>query len=201
MTIKITRQLTPQQYIKLFSNPISGIACEVDSYNRDHIVKYACRNIRYSKSMLLGALEFWADRLFKVYLKMTRVYNPLEPMKDMGWDIMEKVNKIQEIINYIKTVPKTWLFSHRYIDELSMYKYTDGIKIQLKLVKEKFELGMVVMMQYMTMDPFFKYYGLPFDLSFTVFPNEHPYIKREKIVEVGKTNRGNTFVIKENNVK
>ena len=58
MAIIIPRQLTMEQYIKLFSNPVSGIVCEVDAYNRDHRVKYHCQNIRYSKSMILKALDF-----------------------------------------------------------------------------------------------------------------------------------------------
>lgn len=196
MTIQIKRHLTREQYIKLFSNPISGIACEVDAYDRDHIVKYACMNIRYSKSMLLRALEFWSDRIFKLYLKATRLYNPLEPMKDIGEEIMVMVDRLQMVTDYIKRCPDSYLFSHRYIMDFPDIKYTDAIKLQLKLIQEKNKIGARMYMQRRNMDPYFIFNGLPYDLYFTVFPNEHPYIKRQKIVEVGKTQKGNTYVIK-----
>ena len=196
MTIQIKRQLTHEQYIKLFSNPISGIACVVDDYNRDHRVIHCCQNIRYSKSMLLRALEFWFDRIFQLYLKVTRAYNPLEPMKDLGEEIMSKVDVLQFAIDYVKRCPDSFLFSHRYIMDLPEIKHNNAIELQLKMVQEKHKLGARMYIQRRNMDPYFIYNGLPYDLYFTVFPNEHPYIKRQKIVEVGKTSKGNTFVIK-----
>lgn len=195
MTIKISRQLTHEQYIKLFSNPISGIACEVDRYNRDHRVKLCCQNIRYSKSMLLGALRFWSDQLFNTYLKITRINNPLCPMEAMGNDIMAKYKFIDSTVKYVETFPDSFLFSHRYIMPYEK-EMTDAMSLQLKLLNEKYQkLITGFRFQITKMDPF-TYLQAPYGIQFTVFPNEHPYIHRQKIVEVGKTTKGNTFIIK-----
>lgn len=198
MTIQITRQLTHEQYMKLFSNPISGIACEVGAYDRDHIVKYACRNVRYSKSMLIRAIGFWSDQIFNMYLRITRITNPLEPMTDIGIGIMDSVDYLENTKRFIQNLPDSFLFSHRYINELSDFKLNDALKIQKKMILEKYpKVSNDLWFQHITLQPFFKTNGdLPYGLSFTVFPNEHPYVKREKILEVGQTSKGNTFVIK-----
>jgi len=35
-------------------------------------------------------------------------------------------------------------------------------------------------------------------IEFTVFPNEHPYIPRQKISRVGMTEKGNVYVLHKN---
>ena len=196
MTIKIKRHLLYTQYIKLFSNPISGIACEVDAYNRDQFVIPCCQNIRYSKSMIIKALEFWSDQIFKLYLKMSKLYNPLEPMKDMGEEIMKKYVDIDHLVQYIKTLPDSFLFSHRYIMSYDNDRHTQGMSLQLKILNTKYQqLIGPLRFQKGKMDPF-TILQTPYGIQFTVFPNEHPYIRRQKIMEVGKTTKGNTFIIK-----
>src|SRR5687768_13270320 len=117
MAIKISRQLTHEQYIKLFSNPVSGIACEVDSYNRDHRVNWCTANIRYSKSMIHAALQFWSNKMFEFYVRITRITNPLEPTKDVGQHICKDIDYIDSAIKLVKSFPDTFLYSHRYIEE------------------------------------------------------------------------------------
>ena len=68
MGILIPRQLTNNQFIKLFSNPVSGIACESSYIERMELpARERLYKIRYSKSMMLGALKFWFDYSEKYY--------------------------------------------------------------------------------------------------------------------------------------
>lgn len=193
MAIKISRQLTQEQYIKLFSNPISGIACEVDSYNRDHRVKWCCQNIRYSKSMILGALNFWYNYNLGFYKKIKKIYHP----------VIDLLSKLQLgldglTISYwmIDKYPDSYLFSHRYISKIPDSKYNQGIKIQKKLLQDKLGIKMIEF-QEQSVQPYYIMYDYERSgIEFTVFPNEHPYIHRAVIAEVGQTKQGNVFVIK-----
>lgn len=199
MTIQIKRHLTKEQYIKVFSNPVSGISCILPDIKCDICREYTfdiIKDIRYSKSMIIRALEFWLDQIFKLYLKVTRAYNPLEPTKDVGQEIMKQYVSMESKIEYVKTMPDTFLFSHRYIISYDVEKYTDAMKLQIKLLDQKYQkLLNFPFFQKGKMDPF-SVLQAPYGIQFTVFPNEHPYIARQKILEVGKTKKGNTYVIK-----
>lgn len=192
MTILIPRQLTQQQYIKLFSNPVSGIACEVDAYNRDHRVNYHCQNIRYSKSMMVRALEFWLDYSQKYYNKIKRIYHPLV---NNHVQIHNTLMNFQVMIGMVKGYPDSYLFSHRYIRPVQYKKYSNSLKIQHKLLQDKLGIKMIKF-QEGTLEPYHIMHGYgDFDLEFTVFPNEHPYIPKQKIIKVGMTDRGNVYVL------
>src|SRR5688572_19925386 len=82
--ILIPRQLTKDQYIKLFSNPVSGIICDfgviTKSENWDFI-----KNIRYSKSMILRALDFWYDYNYQRYLQVKKIHHIMfDPSTQIG---------------------------------------------------------------------------------------------------------------------
>ena len=212
MAIIIPNQrLTREQATKLFSNPVSGIACQYDhrsNYDLAHGVRWALKDIRYSKSMLIRALEFWSDQIFKMYLRMTRITNPLEPTKDGAANIMKEVDYIESTIKMVKEFPDSFLYSHRYIQphgEDMVYRNnkayenrgnTEAMSLQLKLLNTKYQkfIGNLKF-QKQKMDPF-THFGAPYGIEFTVFPNEHPYIKRAIIAEVGQTSKGNVFIIK-----
>jgi hypothetical protein len=192
MGILIPRQLTQQQYIKVFSNPVSGIACEVSAYMRDHGVKHNIQNIRYSKSMILNALKFWSDQLFNYYLKITKITNPLAPQHDSGQHTLMDINTLNETIELVKKFPDTFLFSHRYIQRINPNNYTQGMKIQSKLLEDKYPIS--IQFQKGSGDPHYPMTTFP-NFIFTIFPNEHPYIIKQKITKVGMTDRGNVYVM------
>ena len=181
----------------------------MSNYDLAHGVEWVLKDIRYSKSMLIGALKFWSNQLFQFYVRITRITNPLTPTKDIGESVCRDIDSIDAVVKTVKGFPDSFLYSHRYIQEfgkdvvytsLKAFKNKDdpAVKLQLKLLDDKYEsiLGRgALKMQKQKMDP----YGLvlaPFDIVFSVFPNEHPYIPRAIIAEVGMTSKGNTFVIK-----
>jgi len=184
-----------EQYIKLFSNPVSGIACEVDAYNRDHRVKYHCQNIRYSKSMILKALYFW-EKQYDRYLELLKKaqFNPLFDSFDKN-----KENEILKSIILVHNLPDSFLFSHRYIQPGHFKDYSDDTPCAL--IKKKYpiiEKDRPLWIQKGKRDIFFGIHLTYLGIHFTVFPNEHPYIPRQKISRVGMTEKGNVFVIHKN---
>lgn len=201
MAIIIPNQkLNREQAVKLFSNPVSGIACMYDpksNYDLTHGVRWALKDIRYSKSMLIRALEFWSDQLFKFYIRITRITNPLTPTKDVGQHICKDIDYIDSAIELVKSFPDSFLYSHRYIQDYDgNNNHTQAMSLQLKLLHIKYQKFISnLRFQKQKMDPFTNLTA-PFDIEFTVFPNEHPYIKRAVIAEVGQTSKGNVFVIK-----
>ena len=194
-----------EQYIKLFSNPVSGIACEVDAYNRDHRVKYHCQNIRYSKSMILKALYFWNKQMVNYFNKIRTVYNPLRT--GIITQLQDQIIKIMDIREKVSKFPDTFLFSHRYIQDMSVgmdkpgYKYTKSMNIQSNILNKKypmlFEQCNSYGFQEQTMDIYYRI-KTNVGIEFTVFPNEHPYIPRQKISRVGMTEKGNVYVLHKN---
>ena len=199
------KNLTKEQYIKLFSNPVSGIACEFGLCSPDEIdyVKHiqdtidSMKNIRYSKSMILRALEFWYDYNFKFYSKIKKIYHPavnLIQKLELGLDML--------IISYkmIKGYSDRYLFSHRYIKSLHISKYNEGLKHQHKLLQDKLGIKMIEF-QEGSLQPYWLSYDYEkFGIEFTVFPNEHPYIPRQKISKVGMTDKGNIYILHRKNV-
>jgi hypothetical protein len=209
--ILIPRQLTIEQYIKLFSNPVSGIACEVDAYNRDHRVKYHTKNIRYSKSMIMKALGFWHEQMWNYYKKISRINNPLDPntseFKDehsptLGRKVFKQCDDILQTARLVSKLPDTFLFSHRHIDAQWGTSDSKGMIAQHQLLSNKYP------MLFKTSS----FTGYTTDnkkelccsietiigIKFTIFPNEHPYIPRQKISRVGMTEKGNVFVMMDN---
>jgi hypothetical protein len=197
--ILIPRQLDMEQYIKLFSNPVSGIACEVDAYNHDHRVKYHTKNIRYSKSMILKALYFW-EKQYDRYLQLLKKaqFNPLFKSKYDDY----KENEALKLIMMVHNFPDTFLFSHRYIQEMNINHYRSyGGKNPAQtnhLLNKKY--NMEFRPQEQTMQHFARI-KTNVGIEFTVFPNEHPYIQKQKITRVGMTDSGNVFVLHGNNKK
>jgi hypothetical protein len=194
MGILIPRQLTIEQYIKLFSNPVSGLVCEVDAYNRDHRVNYHTKNIRYSKSMMLKALDFWFDQLYDYY---TKIWHMRKPFIDMSANVFELVKELGSRMELVRSCPDTFLFSHRYIQPGNFKDYTDDTPCAL--LKKKYpniiKKDQPLWIQKGKRDIFFDIHLRDLGIHFTVFPNEHPYITRDKISKVGKTDRGNVFVL------
>jgi hypothetical protein len=191
MGILIPRQLTIEQYVKLFSNPVSGIACEVDAYNRDHRVNYHCQNIRYSKSMILNALYFWEKQYNEFYRRLKRAsFNPIFNLNFEGNDgILDKIMLIHNL-------PDSFLFSHRYI-KMNCKKYSKQMNTQLQLLKNKYPLLEQKCTSFgfsNTLQPCYNL-KISYGIEFTVFPNEHPYIPKQKITKVGMTDRGNVYVL------
>jgi hypothetical protein len=195
--ILIPRQLTIEQYIKLFSNPVSGIACEVDAYNHDHRVNYHCKNIRYSKSMILRALKFWLVYTAKYYIKISSIYNPLINFKSQ---LEGTLSELRGLIVYIKKeLPDSFLFSHRYIEPGNFKDYSDDTPCAL--LKKKYPIikkDQPLWIQKGKRDIFFDIHLRDLGISFTVFPNEHPYIPRQKITRVGMTEKGNVYIMMDN---
>jgi hypothetical protein len=192
MAITITRQLTKDQYIKLFSNPVSGIACDFGVVTKMENWNFI-KDIRYSKSMLLGALKFWLDYTAKYYVKISRLYHPLLNLKQ---EFEATLSNLRGMIVYVKkTFPDSCLFSHRYINPLPRSKYSKSLKIQQKLLQDIVGINMIDF-QEKTLQPYYTIhdYG-KFKMEFTVFFNQHPYIPKQKISRVGKTKQGNIFVL------
>lgn len=195
MGILIPRQLTIEQYVKLFSNPVSGIACEVDAYNRDHRVKYHCKNIRYSKSMILRALKFWLEYMAKYYAKISRIYNPLINFK---YQLEGTLSELRGLIVYIKKeLPDSFLFSHRHIDAQWGTKDSKGMVAQHQLLSNKYPMLFKTssFTGYNDKKELCVFIETIIGIKFTVFPNEHPYIERQKISRVGMTEKGNVYIM------
>lgn len=199
MGILIPRQLTKEQYIKLFSNPVSGIACDFGVVSSGETWE-AIKNIRYSKSMILKALDFWHDYFEKFSHKICKLYNPLMDLRYQVWYYMGQIAKAY---NMIKDLPDSFLFSHRYIKEINInsYRKYNGLSEQNAILKKKYNI--LFKHQQQTLDPF-NIYNIEKEtdeintggiISFTVFPNEHPYIQRQKISKVGMTEKGNIYVL------
>ena len=192
LAILIRRQLTIEQYIKLFSNPVSGLVCEVDAYNRDHRVKYHVKNIRYSKSMILRALKFWLEYTAKYYAKISRIYNPLIDIKSQFEDVL---SNLRGLIIYIKKqLPDSFLFSHRHIEKMTIPNEmkSHGLQTQGHILAKKYKQNIVF--QKGTLQPYWNI-GTDIGIEFTVFPCEHPYIPRQKISKVGITDKGNVYIL------
>jgi hypothetical protein len=195
MGILIPRQLAKEQYIKLFSNPVSGIACEVSPYIRDHGVKHNIQNIRYSKSMLLGALYFW-EKQYDEYNRRLKwaQFNPIFSNDSQP----PKENLLLKSIMLVHNLPNSFLFSHRYISSQWGTRDSKAMCIQHDLLAKKYpELFKMSRFTGYTQDnkkELCCYIELGF-LEFTVFPNEHPYITKQKISKVGMTDRGNVFIL------
>ncbi len=202
--ISIRRQLNQQQYIKLFSNPVSGIACQIEpnmiSFENEHSfgtkkeelnLDYL-KNIRYSKSMILKALYFW-EKQYNRYLELLKKaqFNPL--FKSNNYDPY-KENEILKLIMLVHNLPDTFLFSHRHIQEVKRKDIT------CKLLDKKYKdiiFNNGFRPQQGTFDPFMPVMSST-GIYFSVFANEHPYIPRQKISRVGMTEKGNVFVLHKN---
>lgn len=190
------KNLLSHQYIKLFSNPVSGLVCTLGEC--EWKVSPGLQSIRYSKSMVLKALEFWHEKLHQYYTRLKRIHNPLNPRSSESIIISQQ--SLIDIINLKKTVadcPNTFLFSHRYINRFSSLSFTDAMRRQRKLISRKLS-DVDIMYQTVSLDPYYwiGYYDSN-EIVISVFPNMHPYIPKQKITRVGKTNKGNVFVIHE----
>lgn len=186
----------PVQAKKLFSNPISGIACYFDpksNYDLAHGVQYHINGIKYSKSMLLGALKFWETQMGNYYQIIKRIYNPLNStVIKQAWG---QWTEISETYIQVYNMPDSFLFSHRYIEIVGRVDY-EPLQIQRKLLEKKYpDLG-IIWFEKQTLQPIASKEIKDLGIQFSIFLNEHPYIQRSKIAEVGKTKRGNTFIIK-----
>lgn len=185
-----------QRSIKLFSNPVSGIACHFDpksNYELAHGVQHSINGIKYSKSMLLGALKFWRKQMIQYYLKIKRIYNPLGSTNIK--DIDSQLVQISSTILDVEKMPNSFLFSHRYIEIVSNLDY-QPLQIQRKLLEQKYPNLGIIWFEKGTLQPIASKEIKSLGIQFSIFLNEHPYIKRVKIAEVGKTKKGNTFIIK-----
>lgn len=192
MGILIPRQLTKEQYVKLFSNPVSGITADfgvlTEAQNWEFI-----KNIRYSKSMMVRALDFWFDQLHAYCMKVWAIPHPL--INAVSY-IMNELKELGHILYMVKEeLPDTFLFSHRYIRPGSFKDFSDDT--QCKLLKNKYPMIKDYPLHYQQTkhDPYFKIDINILGIGFTVFPNEHPYIQKQKIVKVGMTKQGNVMII------
>ena len=151
--------------------------------------------------MILKALYFW-EKQYDRYLELLKKaqFNPLfksnyDPYKE---------NEILKLIMMVHNFPDTFLFSHRHIEDISAgmdkpgYKYTKSMNIQSNIFNKKypmlFEQCTTYGFQEQTMDIYYRI-KTSIGIKFTVFPNEHPYIPRQKISRVGMTEKGNVFVM------
>jgi hypothetical protein len=180
--------LSDEQMVKLFSNPISGIACEIGPIR----LTQCLQNIRYSKSMILKALNFWIDYSEKYYNKIRRIWSPLDSDKYVR--IHNTLMSFKVSIGMIKDYSDSYLFSHRYIKPLPPTKYSNSLKTQRKLLQDKLGINFIEF-QEGSLQPYHISHDYGRGIEFTVFPNEHPYIPRQKITRVGMTEKGNIFVL------
>ncbi len=192
-------KLTPDQYLKLFSNPVSGIACDMNgagtNYDYAHGGRFYLKNIRYSKSMIVDAIDFWFNYFYNICKKMKRIYNPLINYSEYIW---KQVEELTVLWNRVKQMPDTFLFSHRHIHSIQT-KHSKSMDVQLKLLYDKytdlFQQSRFYGFQEQTLQPFFNFAILNNSIIFSVFPNEHPYIERQKISRVGMTEKGNVYIM------
>ena len=200
MGILIPRQLTKKQYIKLFSNPVSGIAADLGDpkppdYKQVYNTISILQNIRYSKSMILDALTFWYER-FNLYKKHTIDFYKKNTMFADEY-MLKRLQTQEDDFNYsidlVKNSPDSFLFSHGYIRPVDM---TLGIAKQKRLLSKKYpHLDLICQEGSLQLYHRFPYGGYITSFSFTIFPNEHPYIQKQKITKVGMTDKGNVYVI------
>ena len=189
--ILINQPLTNNQFIQLFSNPVSGIACESPYIDRMELpARERLWRIRYSKSMMLGALKFWIEQYCVLYLKLRRIDKPFLKISDNISALIQELIRRESIV---KKCPDSFLFSHRYITPRSG-GYPASIDNQLKLLNKKYDQYQVYGVT-KTLDPYFKIDIKNLGIQFTVFPNEHPYIPRQKISKIGMTDRGNIYIL------
>ena len=140
LVIQIRKKLTKEQYIKLFSNPVSGIACDMNGAAMNDFMTYCImvnilNNIRYSKSMILKALNFWFDQIHSYYLKIYKIRK--NSLIDVSEHIVPYMVELRNIMNMIESLPNTFLFSHRHIQDLNINKYRNpnGLADQNLLLK------------------------------------------------------------------
>lgn len=191
MAILIDKVLPIPQYIKLFSNPVSGIACEIHKDYSKHVYPYI-KDIRYSKSMILRALDFWFDQYHKYYMK---VWSIRTAFIDVSGEVLGILKGIGQMINDIKNMPDSFLFSHRHIKEIDVNKYRGNNRLseQNALLNKKYDMKFIH--QEGTLNQFRIMKLKNNEIWFTVFPNEHPYITKDKISRVGVTEAGNVYVL------
>ena len=195
-------ELTPAQYLKLFSNPVSGIACDIFSAveNKgihDEIVRNLSK-IRYSKSMIYNALNFWFDQYHTYYMKL---WHMRTPFIDMSGNILDLLQELGSRMELVRNCPDSFLFSHRYIEEMDINNYrkysSNNLSITNNLLNKKYK-GIIVnngfRPQKGTLDPFIPVMSST-GIYFSIFANEHPYITRQKISRVGMTEKGNVFML------
>lgn len=187
-----------QQTFKLFSNPVSGIACYWDpksNYELAHGGFAAIKDIKYSKSMLKGALRFWYLQMKSYYFRVSRIYNPLSSGGVDLKKILKQMDDIGDTFQFVDKLPNHFLFSHRYVNLNRSFKH-EPLLIQQKLLKEKYPQLDKIWFEKVTMQPVTGKAIEGLDIVFTIFLNEHPYLHRTKIAEVGQTDAGNVFIIR-----
>ena len=200
-------KLTREQYIKLFSNPVSGIACDFDKCYPDEIeyaglvqdvVNNDLSKIRYSKSMIYNALDFWYNQYHKYYMKLWRMRKPFVDVSGKIFDILQELGTRMELV---RNCPDSFLFSHRHIKELDVNHYRKygghNLAYTNQLLNKKYEDIIVnngFRPQVGTLDPYMPVMSSA-TIGFTIFANEHPYIPRQKINKVGMTEKGNLYVL------
>lgn len=196
------RPFTKDQITKIFSNPVSGIYSElVSSFDlTDENLKHISK-IRYSKSMMVKAITFWTDYYYNFAKKLERMdSNPIfrNVISKADEDYLDLLYKY----TMVKECPDSFLFSHRYITTVDINTYLKKYNSQnlvytnsiLNKKYEKLRDNISFESQEQTMDPFIKI-RTNVGIEFTVFPNEHPYIPRQKISKVGMTEKGNIYVM------
>ena len=195
LAIQIRKKLTKEQYLKLFSNPVSGIACDMNGAAMNDFMTYCImvnvlNNIRYSKSMILKALYFW-EKQYDRYLELLKKaqFNPLFGSFDKN-----KENEILKMIMFVHNLPDTFLFSHRHIKVGNFKDNSDDTPCFL--LKKKYPLleKYPFYIQETKRDIFFNI-STNLGIEFTVFPCEHPYIEKQKISKVGVTDKGNVYIL------
>lgn len=187
-----------QQTFKLFSNPVSGIACYWDpksNYDLEHGGFAAIKDIKYSKSMLEGALQFWCNQMGLYHLRIKRIYNPLNSGGIDLVNIEKQLRSLIDTLEFVRNLPNHFLFSHRYVNLNRSFKH-EPLLIQQKLLKTKYPQLDKIWFEKVTMQPVTGKAIEGLDIVFTIYLNEHPYIQRTKIAEVGQTEKGNVFIIR-----
>lgn len=196
MAITINKYLTKEQLIKLFSNPVSGIACDLG--NIPWVQIQCLKNIRYSKSMILKALDFWFDQYHKYSMK---IWHMRTPFIDMSANVFGLLKELGNRMELVRKCPDSFLFSHRFIKEVDINQYRkhggNNLAITNSLLNKKYEDIIVnngFRPQVGTLDPYMPVMSTT-GISFTIFANEHPYIPKDKISRVGVTEANNVYVI------
>lgn len=187
--IILSQSMKTFQIVKLFSNPVSGITCDLGVVSSNETWD-AIKNIRYSKSMMLGALKFWIEQYCSYYLKLRRIDTAFIKM---SYKIDELIQELITREKLVKSCPDSFLFSHRYIKELSNKDKT-CILLDKKYKDEISRINNGFRPQAGTLDPHIPIMSTT-GISFTIFANEHPYIHRQKISKVGMTDRGNIYIL------
>lgn len=193
-----TERMNKSQIIKLFSNPISGITCTFGPHENigthfyeTNIPHREMENIRYSKSMLLGALRFWSSEFLKFYKKLDKCAS-----NHMFFELITKItlenDNVLDILMFIEKLPDTFLFSHRYLNPIQPSDYTTGMHRQSNILSKKY--NDIFLFQQGSLKAY-KLMKTDVGIQFTVFPNEHPYIPKQKISRVGMTDKNNVYII------